>query len=50
MGGGVAPVNYTAGISQPILTPEYTTNISDVLARNEEAKKVTTKKYQSGEI
>jgi hypothetical protein len=49
-GAGVAPVNYIAGISQSIRSPEYTTNISDVLARNEEAKKVTTKKYQAGEI
>jgi len=50
MGGGVAPVNYTAGISQPIAAPSYTTNIEDVLKRNEEAKLVTTKKYKAGEI
>jgi hypothetical protein len=50
MGGGVAPVNYTAGIAPSIGTPDFTTNIADVMARNEEAKKATTRKYQAGEI
>jgi len=50
MGAGVAPVDYGAGISPSIGAPSYTTNIEDVLARNEEAKKITTKKYQAGEI
>jgi len=49
-GGGVAPVNYTGGIAPNIGAPSYTTDIADVIARNEEAKKLTTKKYKAGEI
>jgi hypothetical protein len=47
---GVAPVNYTAGIPQNIQDPGYTTNIEDLMQRNEQAKKLTTEKYKKGEI
>ena len=49
-GGGVGPVNYTAGITQPIAAPAYTTDVADVLARNIEAQKRTTEKFRAGEI
>lgn len=49
-GGGVGPVNYMAGISQPIAAPAYTTDVADVLARNVEAQKKTTEKFRAGEI
>jgi len=47
---GVAPVDYTGGIAPAIGAPEYTTNIEDVLKRNEAAKKITTEKYKAKEI
>jgi hypothetical protein len=49
-GGGVSPVDYTSKISQPIGEPAYTTDIAELLKRNEEAKKITTEKYKAGEI
>lgn len=49
-GGGVAPVSYTAGIQPQISAPAYTTDIADVLARNIEAQKKTTEKFQAGVI
>ena len=49
-GGGVAPINYTAGITPQIGQPAYTTDIADVLARNIEAQKATTEKFKKGEI
>lgn len=49
-GGGVAPVNYTAGIQPQIGTPQYTTDIQDVLARNALAQQKTTEKYRAGTI
>lgn len=50
MGGGVAPVSYTAGISPEIGRPEYSADISQVLARNIEAQKATKKKFEAREI
>ena len=50
MDAGVTPVDYGAGVSPSIGAPSYTTNIEELLKRNEEAKKITTKKYQAGEI
>jgi hypothetical protein len=49
-GGGVAPVNYTAGIAPQIGSPSYTADVSEVLARNVEAQKRTTEKFRAGEI
>lgn len=49
-GGGVPPVTYTAGITPAIGAPAYTTDVSDVLARNIEAQKKTTEKFRAGEI
>jgi len=49
-GGGVPPVNYTGGIPQNIGTPQYTTDISNVLKRNVAAQKKTTEKFRAGEI
>ena len=49
-GGGVGPVNYTAGIQPQIGQPAYTTDISNVLARNVEQQKKTTEKFRAGEI
>lgn len=50
MGGGVRPVDYTAGIAPGIGRPQYTTDIQQVLARNIEAQKKTTEKFKAGEI
>lgn len=49
-GGGVPQASYTPGISAAIGAPPFSTNIEDVLARNEAAKKITTQKYKAGEI
>lgn len=49
-GGGVPAASYTPGISQEIGSPAFSTNIEDVIARNEAAKKITTQKYRAGEI
>ena len=50
LGGGVRPVDYTAGIAPGIGQPPYTTDIQQVLARNIEAQKKTTEKFKAGEI
>ena len=49
-GGGVSPVEYTAGIQPQIGAPEYTTDITELLARNVEQQKKTTEKFRAGEI
>ena len=47
----VAPVDYMASINpQSIANPSYDMDLAGLLARNEEAKKITTKKFRSGEI
>ena len=49
-GGGVPAASYTPGITPAIGAPAFSTNIEDVIARNEAAKKITTEKYKKGEI
>lgn len=49
-GAGVPAVNYMGGIQPQIGAPKYTTDISDVLARNIEQQKKTTEKFKAGEI
>jgi len=47
----VAPVDYMASINpKSIANPTYDFDIAGLLARNEEAKKITTKKFKAGEI
>lgn len=50
LGGGVRPVNYTAGIQPQIGAPQYTADITGLMARNVEAQKITREKFKKGEI
>lgn len=49
-GGGVPAVSYTAGIQPEIGQPQYSADISQVLARNIEAQKKTKEKFEAREI
>ena len=49
--GTVAPVDYMGSINpQSIANPTYDMDLAGLIARNEEAKKITTQKFRAGEL